>query len=807
MRNLTRNLRYSLRMLLKNPGLTAAVIVTLMLGIGATTAIYTVVYAVLLAPLPYPQPDQLVMVWSKVGGGRNPMSAGDFLDWQAQSTSFQQLAAFTGGSFNLATQEQPEQIEGMRATPGWFNMQGIPFLMGRDLLPEEGVPGRDHEVVLTNRLWRRLGANHNILGQPMRINGEPYTVVGVLSPGVGDRFNFELAAPLAFRPEQINHDYHWLLTMGRLKSGVTLKQAQADMDAVANHIAAAYPKSNKGWGASVEPLQNDFLPRERIQNLWLLLGAVGFVLVIACVNIANLLLAKGAARQREIAIRSSVGANRRQIFAQFLTESLVLAVIGGGLGIALGMGLLRAILSIVPDGILPSEASFQLDLHVLVVAVAATTLAGVLFGCAPAWYASRVDPAESLKDGGRTGTGSGSHKLRRGLIIGEFGLALSLLAGAGLAIHSFWNLTRVDLGVRTDHVLTFRLEQPSGRFESPDQMDTYYQQMLSAVRSVSGVSSAATVTGMPLRFHSDGMSFTLVGGPTFTDPSQRPGAGFQSVSPDYFKTFGIQLLKGRAFNEQDTASSVRVAIVNEEFAKRYLKGLDPFQQRLSIDEIIPGQPRLGPPVEWQIVGIIHNVRYGDFRDDNPEINVPFTQSLAPSVTIGVRSAEDPAAMTQTIAAAVHSVDPQIALARIRTMEEVRYESLAEDRYTMVLFACFAAVALLLAAVGIYGLMAYAVSQRTQEIGLRLALGSGKHRVIWLILKEASVLSAIGLAIGFAGSALVGRAMSTTLYGVSTMDLSVIISVAVILFFTAVLASYLPARRAASIDPMQALRTD
>jgi putative ABC transport system permease protein len=807
MRNLIRNLRYSLRMLLKNPGLTAAVIVTLTLGIGATTAIYTVVYAVLLAPLPYPKPDQLVMVWSTVGGGRNPMSAGDFLDWRAQSKSFQQLAAFTGGSFNLATEDQPEQIEGMRATPGWFTMQGIPFLMGRDLVPEEDVPGKDHEIVLTYRLWKRLGANRNILEQPMRINGEPYTVVGVLSPGVGDRFNFELAAPLAFRPEQINHDYHWLLTMARLKSGVTLKQAQADMDAVTSHIAETYPTSNKGWGASVEPLQNDFLPRERIQNLWLLLGAVGFVLVIACVNIANLLLAKGAARQREIAIRSSVGANRRQIFAQFLTESLVLAVIGGGLGIALGMGLLRAILSIVPDGILPSEANFQLDLHVLVVAVAATTLAGVLFGCAPAWYASRVDPAESLKDGGRTGTGAGGHKLRRGLIIGEFGLALSLLAGAGLAIHSFWNLTRVDLGVRTDHVLTFRLEQPPARFATPVQIDAYYQQMLSAVHSVSGVSSATVVTGMPLRFHSDGMPFTVVGGPAVADRSQRPGAGFQSISPDYFKTFGIQLLKGRAFNEQDTASSVRVAIVNEEFANRYLKGLDPFQQRLSIEEIIPGQPRLGPAVEWQIVGIIHNVRYGDFRDDNPEINVPFTQSLSPNVTIGVRTAEDPAAMTRTIAAAVHTIDPQIALARVRTMEEVRYESLAEDRYTMVLFACFAAVALLLAAVGIYGLMAYAVSQRTQEIGLRLALGSGKHRVIWLILKEASVLAVIGLVIGFAGSALVGRAMSTTLYGVSAMDLSVIISVAVILFFTAVLASYLPAHRAASIDPMQALRTD
>jgi putative ABC transport system permease protein len=443
----------------------------------------------------------------------------------------------------------------------------------------------------------------------------------------------------------------------------------------------------------------------------------------------------------------------------------------------------------------------------MIVALAATTLAGILFGCAPAWYASRVDPAESLKDGGRTGTGSGSHKLRRGLIIGEFGLALSLLAGAGLAIHSFWNLTRVDLGVRTDHVLTFRLQQPPTRFATADGINTYYQQMLSAVRSVSGVSSATAVTGMPLLFHSDGMPFTLVGGPTYTDPSQRPGAGFQSVSPDYFKTFGIQLLKGRSFTDQDTASSVRVAIVNEEFANRYLKGLDPFQQRLSIEQVIAGQPRLGPAVEWQIVGIIHNVRYGDFRDDNPEINVPFTQSLSPNVTIGVRTAEDPAAMTKTIAAAVHTIDPQIALARVRTMEEVRYESLAEDRYTMVLFACFAAVALLLAAVGIYGLMAYAVSQRTQEIGLRLALGSGKQRVIWLILKEASFLAVIGLVIGFAGSALVGRAMSTTLYGVSAMDLSVIICVAVILFLTAVFASYLPARRAASIDPMQALRTD
>jgi putative ABC transport system permease protein len=801
------NLRYSWRMLRKNPGLTAAVIATLMLGIGATTAIYTVVYAVLLAPLPYPHPEQLVMVWSKVRGHKNGMSAGDFLDWREQSKSFQQLAAWNGASFNVATQEQPEQLPGMRSTPGWLSMQGMPFLMGRDFRPEEGVPGADHAVILTYKLWNRLGANRDIVGHPMRLNGEPYTVVGVLAPGIGDRFDFELAAPLAFRPEQINHDYHWLLTMGRLKPGVTLQQAQADMDAVTAHIAAAYPTTNKGWGAAVDPLKNDFLPPERIQNLWLLLGAVGFVLVIACVNIANLLLAKGAVRLKEIAIRSSVGANRRQIFGQFLTESVVLALIGGGLGIALGVGLLRAILIIVPEGILPSEANFQLDIHVLVVALAATTLSGLLFGCAPAWYASRVDPGESLKEGGRSGTGTGSHKLRRGLITGEFALALSLLAGAGLAIHSFWNLTRVDLGVRTDHVLIFGLAQPQGRFASPEQMNTYHEQMLSTLRSVAGVSDAAAVTGMPLRGPSDGMPFTLVGGPTFADPSQRPGTGFQSVSPDYYKTFGIAVVKGRSFSQQDTAASVRVAMVNEEFAKRYLKDLDPLRQRVLIAEIIPGLPKLGPAVEWQIVGVFHNVRYGDFRDAFPEVDVPFAQSLSPDVTIGVRTAEDPAAMSKTIAAAVHSVDPQIALARLRTLDHVKDESLGEDRYTMVLFASFAVVALLLAAVGIYGLMAFAVVQRTNEIGLRLALGASRLHVVWLILQEASLLAGVGLAIGLGGAALVGRTMRTTLYGVGAMDFSVIVSVGVILFATALFASYLPARRAARIDPMKALRAD
>ena len=804
---LLRNLLYSLRMLRKDRGLTAAVLTTMALGIGATTAIYTVVYDSLIAPLPYPEANQLVMVWSKVAGHRNQISAGDFLDWKQQSKSFQQLSAWTGGSFNLSTSHQPEQIEGRMTTPGFFNMQGIPFLLGRDFLPEEGVPGKDHAVILTHKLWNRLGANRNIIGQTIRLNSAPYTVVGVQSPGLADRFGPELMVPLAFTPDQINHNYHWVIAMGRLKPGVTIQQAQADMDAVTSHIAAAYPKSNHGWGASVEPLKDDFLPTDRIQNLWLLLGAVAFVLLITCVNVANLLLAKGAARQREIAVRASIGATRRQIFAQVLTESFALAVLGGALGIALGVVLLRGVLSILPEGILPSEADFSLNFPVLAVALAATTLAGLLFGYAPAWYASRTDPADALKEGGRSGTGSGSHKLRRGLIVGEFALALSLLEGAGLAIHSFWNLTRVDLGVQTDHVLTFGLFQPDDKFKTPAEIESYYRQVLGAVQSVNGVSHAAVVTGLPLRYHSDGMPFTVVGGPEYTDHSQRPDAGFDSVTPDYFRTFGIRLMQGRGFNDQDTSNSVRVAMVNEELARRYLTGTDPLKRRVSVEQIIPGVPQLGPAVEWQIVGVFHNVRYHEFREDDPEIVVPFAQSPSPSVNIGVRTAEDPGAMTKTVAAALHSVDPEIALAHLRTLDQLKTESLAEDRFTMVLFASFAGVAVLLAAVGIYGVMAFAVSQRTREMGVRIALGASRGNVIGLIVREGSMLAGGGLIVGLAGALLVGRTMQSTLYGVKAVDLSVFVTIAAILFATALIASYLPARRAASIDPVEALRAE
>jgi putative ABC transport system permease protein len=806
MRNLLRNFRYSVRMLRKDRGLTFAVIATLALGIGATTAIYTVVYATLLAPLPLDHPEQLVMVWSKVAGHRNSISAGDFLDWQRRSHSFQGIAAVTGGNFNLATKGAPEQVDGRRVTPGFFNMMGYPLMMGRDFLPAEGTPGNDHVVVLTHKLWARLGGNRNIIGQTIRINSEPYTVVGVLAEGISDRYDAELTTPFAFRPEQINHDYHWMIAMGRLKPGVSIQEAQADMDAVAARIAAENPKSNKGWGAGVEAYQNDFLDKDTTHTLWLLLGAVGFVLMIACVNVANLLLAKGTARQREIAVRGSLGATRTQIFAQFLTESSILALIGGVLGCGLAVIVLHALVAVMPQGTLPAEANLQLDFPVLAVTLAATMLCGLLFGCAPAWYASRIDPSEALKDGGRTGTAGSHNKLRRILVVGELALALALLTGAGLAIHSFWNLTRVDLGLRTDHVLSFNLQQADGRFKDPAQIDSYYRQILSRIQSIPGASAAAAVTGTPLLGTSDGMPFSVIGGPV-VDFAQRPASPFQSVTPEYFKTFGIRVVRGRTFTDQDTATSVRVAMVNEEFVREYLKGLDPLHQRLSIEQIIPGLPKLGPLVEWQIVGVFHNVRSFGLRQESPEIDVPFAQSLLPSVTIGVRSAEDPAAMTKSVAEAVHSVDPNAALAYLKPMDEVKDKLLVGDRFTLLLFASFALLALLLAAVGIYGLMAFTVSQRTQEIGLRIALGASQNNVTGLIVREGSILAFIGLALGIGGAVLVGRTMQSTLYGVQALDLFVLATVAIVLFATALLASYLPARRAAGIDPMQALRTE
>ena len=807
MQSILRNLRYTVRMLWKSPGLTLTILLTLALGIGANTAIFTVDYATLLAPIPYPDPDQLVVVWSKIKTFHNGISAGDYTDWKNQSTSFSTLSAFTGGSFNIASKEEPENIDGRQVTVGFYNMMGRPFFLGRDFLPEEGVEGKDHVVILTHKLWSHLGADPKVIGTTIRVNGEPYTIVGVLPPGLDDRGDSQITVPLVFKPEQVNHDFHWLLSIGRLKPGVTLKQAQANMDAVTAHIAQAYPKSNQGWGAFVEPLKNDFLPSERKQTLWILLGAVAFILLIACVNVANLLLARGMSRQKELAVRSALGASRRTIFEQLLTESLVLATVGGVLGIGVGYAMLRGLIAIMPQNTLPTEADLRLNLPILAFTLAATTLAGLLFGSLPAWYASRIDPGEALKEGGRTGTGAGRHRLRQSLVIGEFALALSLLTGAGLAIHSFLNLLRVDVGVRTDHVLTFFLPVPESRPKDPEKIRAYYRQMLSSIESVPGVTSTSASTGLPLYGPGFGMPFTIVGKPAFNDPSMRPNTAYGMVTPGYFQTFGIQMIAGRTLTSQDTANSVKVGVVNEDFVKKYLKDTAPLQARISVEELVPGVTKLGPPQDWQIVGVYHNVHSRDREDGNPEMLIPFFQIPWPGAGIGVRTTGEPAAMVKSIAAAVHRVDPEIALAEPRTMDEIHDRVLSDDRFTLILFVCFAVVALLLAALGVYGVMSFSVAQRNHEIALRMALGSTRGRVISLIVREGLVLAGIGLSLGLIGAYFVGRSMQATLYGIGKLDLSVFASVATILLIAAIVACLVPARRAATVEPMQALRSE
>lgn len=805
MQSVLQNLSFGLRTLLKHRGFTITAVLTLALGIGATTAIFSVVYAV-FEPMPYPNPDQLVMVWTKgPRGGRNSVAAGDFFEWRKRSTSFQAMSAWNGGSFNISTGDRPEQVPGSRRTPGFFTMEGLPMLLGRDFVPEEGQSGNDHFVILSHRLWSgHFNANRDLVGKPIRINGEPYVVVGVLQPGVYDRLNSQLFVPLSFTSEQIVHDSNFNPVMARLKDGVTLAQAQAEMDGIAAQLGSELPRTNANRNVSVERLHLNFVTSETRRNLWLLLAAVGFLLLIACVNVANLLLARGTARQREVALRAALGATRSRLFAQFLTESLILAVIGGALGVFLAVAIIDGIEAVMPPvgTMLPSEANIRISIPVLFFTIGVTTLAGLLFGAAPAWQASRFDLNEVLKLGGRTGSGV-RRNVFRVLVVAEFALALTLLATGALALRGFWNLTRIDLGIDTDRIVTFRLPVPERRLEGPDQIRAYYTQLTERIKAVPGVTKVAATTGIPARGPSFGVRVSIVGQPV-VNPGERPGSALQMVTPDYVDALGIRVTKGRNFTEYDTSTSPRVAMVNEHFANRFFGGADPIGQRIAFDELIPGKPR-GKPLEWQIVGVFHDVRGAGTREDYSEISVPFAQSPWPQSSMVVKTEGDPMSTIKSIGAAVSTVDPDLPLAGVRTLDEIVDEALAIDRFTVVLFSAFGALGLLLAAVGIYGVMAFAVVQRTHEFGIRMALGAQRSRVINLVLREGTILAISGSAIGLVGAYFVGRAMQSTLYGVGALDLRAFGGVSFLLLLAALLACFVPAWRASRVEPLEALR--
>lgn len=801
---------YAARMVRRNPGFTAAVVLTLALGIGANTAIYSIFYASLIADFPYPNSEQLVVVWSKLNGNRNVVSAGDYLDWQRESKVFQVLGVVRGGPFNLSIGEKPQQIDGDYLTPGFLDqLIGDRPFMGRYFLPEEGVPGKDRVAIITHKLWQGYFASDpKIIGKQIHLNGELYTVIGVQPPGQPDRLQRQIVVPFVFTPDQINRDFHWLVVLGRLKPGVTLAQANADMDGIGRRLAEMYPKSNKGWGISVEPLKNDFLDPVVRAGLWFLLGAVGFVLLIACVNVANLLLARGTTRQKEVAVRAAVGASRGRIFIQFLFESLALAALGGAVGLGLAWGLLKIILVMMPQGILLSEADVRLNVPVLLFTLATTMFAGILFGCAPACQATQLNLNGALKEGGRTEASTSRHTLRRGLVIVEFALALTLLAGGGLALHSLWNLSHADIGFPTAHLLGFYLPVPQGQLKDPAQINTFYRQLLERIQSLPGVTAASASTGIPPYGAGFSLPFQIVGKPTIEDLSARPIMAFGSVTPGYFQAFQIHMKKGRAFTNQDLADGVKVAIVNETFARKYFSGVDPLAQRLLLEQPAPGVPKLGPPTEWQVVGVYPDVRNRGLRAEVvPEIHVPFAQSPFPQTAVAVRAQVDPASLIKTISGVVQSMDPNLPLAEAKTMDDLLIDSRAGDRFVALLFAGFAAIALVLAALGIYGVMSFAVAQRSHEIGVRMALGADQGSVMSLILKEGMILTGVGLVLGFGGAFMVGRAMRSFWYQVGTIDFSVFSIVASVLLASALLACYLPARRAAQVDPMQALRAE
>ena len=591
------------RQLCKHPGFTAVAVLTLTLGIGANTAIFSVVYATFLAPLPYRDPGRLVMVFSQLGGNRQLSDAGDFVEWRSRATVFESLNAWTLRSVNLATGDRPEHVEAAVVTPGLVTMLGHepPLAHGRDFLDEEGTAGRDQVVILSHRLWRaRFRADPGIIGRSLRIDGKPFTVVGVLAAGPSDRLEAGLWLPLAFTPEQLKPQVPDLryYVMGRLRRQVTVEHAQADMVTVARDLAGADPSRRRNWRASVEPFRNNFLTANSRTALWLLLGAVAFVLIIACANVANLLLARGAARRRELAVRASLGASPGAIVRLLMTESLLLALMGGGLGVVLASGLLPAVMALLPAYALPPEADVRLDLPVLLSTTAASVFCGIAFGCAPAWRATRANPTEALKDAGRS-LGGGRDRLRRALVAGEFALALALLAGAGLAIRGLLKLTHVDLGFRAEGLLTFSLPVPEGRLTGPERINAFYRELLDGVQAVPGVLSASISTTMPVRGASVGfMGFDLVGRPT-QNAADKPGALWSVVSPAYFETFGIRLVHGRAFTDRDRVGSPPVVIVNEAFVRRFLPDVDPLAQRLAMESFLPEGQKLGPKLLFQ----------------------------------------------------------------------------------------------------------------------------------------------------------------------------------------------------------------
>jgi putative ABC transport system permease protein len=805
--NLFQDVRYGLRMLVKNPGFTAVAVLTLALGIGANTAIFSFVDAVLLEPVPFPHPEQIVQVWEKPPDEhRNVISTLTFLDWRNQNTVFEAMAAQTGGSMTLSGSDIPVQLRVARVSAPFFSILRAEPQLGRTFAPDEDQLGKQHEVVLSHRIWEnRFGADPGIIGRSIQLNGEAYTVTGVMPSGTFDREWQDLWTPLAFQPKEMTRDYHWMTSWARLKPGVTLEQARQQMKTIAAHIEGDYPQSNKGWSATVDRYVDRLVDDSLRKSLLLLLAAVGAVLLIGCVNLANLLLARGAGREREVAIRSALGGGRGRLVRQFLTESVLLAGLGGAVGVAMGWGLMLGLKTCIPPFLLPAEADVRLDGRVLLFTAAIVIITGVLFGIAPALYGVRTDLVGSLKEGGRGATsGAGRRQVRNVLVVAEIALAFVLLSGAGLLLRSFYRLQQVNPGFDATNVITMRLPMSSGQYPDGPRIINYQEQVMEKIRAVPGVRDAAIADDLPLEGWAIGMWF-LVEGEPFVERPNRPDCGFKRVSPSYLSALGMRMLKGRWLAEADTPGAIPVAVINETMAQHTFKGQDPIGKRILIQQIIPGQPAVGPEIPWQVVGVVADEKIHSLDDLSSGLYVSYKQSPTPQTALVVRGAMDPTRLVKSIQTAVWQLNKNQSIDDIKTLDQIKSDSLGENRFRTLLLGAFAGLALLLAALGIYGVISYSVAQRTHEMGVRAALGASRGDQLRLVLMGGMTLTTIGIGIGIVGALGLTRLLASLLFGVSPHDPWTLVVVSVVLAIVAGAACFIPARRATKVDPMVALR--
>ncbi len=805
MKTILQDLRYGARMLLKNPGFTLIAVLTLALGIGANAAIFSVVNGVLLKPLPYREPEQLIRVFERSRTQpKFPMSGGNFQDYREQNSTLGGLALYTRQDLELSQDDKPERLAALRVSAGFFELLGAQPLLGREFRREDELPDNNQVVILSHGLWqRRFNGDPNIVGRVISLSGRPFTVVGVAQQGlqhVGGDYrsmphgeSVDAWWPVALRP-QAGRGAHFLNAVGRLKPGVSVAQAESDFNVIAERLAQQFPNSNQGWRIAIQPLHEEIAGRART-TLLALLGAVFFVLLIACVNVANLLLARATAREREIAVRSAVGAGRRRIVRQLLTESLLLAMVGAAAGILLAQWAIDALRALGQEQ-LPRLQAVNIDGRILLFTLGVTVVTGVLFGLAPALQAGQFNLNALLKEGGRGG--GQRRRLRDALVVTEVALALALLTGAGLLIRSFWKLQQTDPGFNPERVLTASLTLPGARYGDAPNVASFQRQLLDRVTALPGVQSAGATSDLPWTGYDENAGFTIEG-KTFP-PNDGPSARYHYVSSDYFRTIGVPLIAGRFFNADDRQDAQLALLINRSMAERYWPGESAVGKRLTFSS----QPK---EKDWYtIVGVVGDVK--DFPHSPaaaPAFYWATTQLTPRQLILAVRFSADPLNLIEAVRGEVRALDKDLPLADAQTLETIAATAVAGRRFTLWLVGFFALTAMALAAIGIYSVLSYLVAQRTREIGLRMALGAQLGNVLKLVIRQGMTLVLLGIASGMAAAFALTRLIKGLLFEVSATDPLAFALAAALLALVALLACYIPAWRATKVDPMVALR--